>query len=83
VTIPIHLTSTFAQKGVGELYSQFDYARCGNPTRQILQEVIADLEYANYGQVFSSGVAALQSFISMFQSRDHIICSDDVYISTG
>lgn len=67
---------------MGELYSEFDYARCGNPTRDILQKVIADLEYAKHCQVFSSGVGALSSFIAMFKTGQHIICSDDVYGGT-
>ena len=43
------MTSTFAQKGIGELYSKFDYARCGNPTRDVLERLIAALEYNTYG----------------------------------
>lgn len=35
INVPIHLSSTFAQKAPGELYSHFDYSRCGNPTREV------------------------------------------------
>jgi hypothetical protein len=30
------MTTTFAQKGVGGLYSKYNYARSGNPTRDTL-----------------------------------------------
>ena len=42
------MTTTFAQKSVGVFYSEFDYARCGNPTRDMLCKNLADLEYAKY-----------------------------------
>lgn len=29
INVPIHMSSTFAQKDIGKLYSEFDYCRCG------------------------------------------------------
>lgn len=43
VNIPVHLTSTYAQKDMAELYSQFDYSRGGNPTRFALEECLSAL----------------------------------------
>ena len=37
VNVPIHLSSTYAQKDIGQLYSKYDYTRCGNPTRDALE----------------------------------------------
>lgn len=78
----LHLSTTFAQKSVGELYNGFDYSRCGNPTRDALQRCLAELEHGKYCQVFSSGVGALTTFMGLFKTGDHIICADDVYGGT-
>ena len=36
VNVPIHLTSTYAQKDIAQPYGKFDYTRGGNPTRDAL-----------------------------------------------
>ena len=54
---PIHQTSTFAQKGVGEFVEDFDYARSANPTRAALERALGELE-GGLGTSFSSGMAA-------------------------
>ena len=36
VNVPIHLTSTYAQKDIAQPYGKFDYSRGGNPTRDAL-----------------------------------------------
>ena len=40
VVPPIHLSSTFAQRAVGE-HSGFEYARSGNPTRAAYEACVA------------------------------------------
>ena len=83
VNVPIHMSSTFAQKGPAVLYSQYDYTRAGNPTIQALCESVASLEYAKYGQVFASGCGATLCVNGLLSSGDHLICSDDVYGGTN
>lgn len=83
VNVPIHLTSTYAQRGPTELYSKFDYTRCGNPTLDHLCQSIAALEYAQYAQVFSSGCGATVCINALLSSGDHIVCCDDVYGGTN
>lgn len=82
VNTPIYLSSTYAQKEPGSLYSQYDYSRCGNPTRTAFDDCIAALEKANYGLSFSSGCAALTCMCLCLSAGDHIICCDDVYGGT-
>ena len=41
---PLYLTTTFLQDGVGNFRNGYEYARGGNPTRDVLQELLADLE---------------------------------------
>ena len=43
VVPPIHLSSTYAFRGFGDK-RKYDYSRSGNPTRDLLNEALADLE---------------------------------------
>lgn len=36
VNVPIHMTTTYAQKDINEPFGKFDYTRGGNPTREAL-----------------------------------------------
>lgn len=81
VTLPIYQSSTFHQFDIDN-FSEYDYARSGNPTRKYLEEEFAQLEGGSYGFAFSSGIAAISSVISIFSSGDHLIVSEDVYGGT-
>lgn len=81
VTLPIYQSSTFHQFDI-ENFGEFDYARSGNPTRNILEEEFAKLEGGKYAFAFSSGIAAISSIISIFSSGDHLIVAEDVYGGT-
>ena len=83
VNMPIHLSSTFAQKSPGVLFNKFDYTRAGNPTVDALEKVLASLDCAKHGIVFSSGCAAINALISIFKSGDVIVVGDDVYGGTN
>ncbi len=80
-TTPIYQTATFAQSSASE-FGQYDYTRSGNPTRTVLESQIAQLESAQHGFVFASGMAALNAIIGLLDSDDHIIASDDLYGGT-
>ncbi len=81
VNVPIYQTSTFAQTIPGD-HKGFEYSRTGNPTRKALEALIADLESANYGLAFASGLAAITAVLLLFQSGDKILLSDNVYGGT-
>lgn len=49
VNIPIYQTSTYKQDGIGKNRG-FEYSRTGNPTRKVLEDLIADLE-TELGQI--------------------------------
>ena len=49
VSVPVYLTSTFAQHAVGETYGGYEYARTQNPTRKALEQCIASLEGGRHG----------------------------------
>ena len=82
VTTPIHLSTTYAQKGPGVLYSHFEYSRTGNPTRETFERNIASAEHGKYGFAFASGCAATNTLMAMYGPGDHVITSDDVYGGT-
>ncbi len=81
VITPIFQTSTYSNEKLGETKG-FDYGRTINPTRSALQNNLAALENGKYGFCFSSGMAAVQSVITLFKPGDHIICTDNVYGGT-
>lgn len=81
VSIPIYRSSTFHQHELGA-GPKWEYARTGNPTRQALESLIADIEDGKSGFAFASGSAAIHAVFSLFSSGDHIIIGSDVYGGT-
>ena len=79
-SIPIYMASTFHQEKVGE--TEYEYSRSGNPTRDAVEKLIADLENGNDGFAFSSGSAAINTVFSMFSAGDHFVIGNDVYGGT-
>ncbi|XP_055383081.1 cystathionine gamma-lyase [Condylostylus longicornis] len=79
---PIVTSTTFKQNGPAE-HRGFEYARSGNPTRNVLEKCLASLDNAKHGLCFSSGLGATTCILSMFNSGDHIAVSDDVYGGTN
>lgn len=81
VMTPIFQTSTYAQASPGE-HKGYEYSRTDNPTRTVLQTQLAALEKADRALVFSSGLAATDAVLNLFQSGDHVIAGDDLYGGT-
>ena len=78
VMTPIYQTSTYVQSSPGK-HKGFEYSRTHNPTRNALQDAIAELEGGRFGLAFSSGLAATDTLLKMFKPGDEIISSDDLY----
>jgi cystathionine gamma-lyase/homocysteine desulfhydrase len=76
----IYQASTFKQDGVGNF--TYEYSRTGNPTREAVEALIADLEKGNRGFGFASGMAAITAVMTLFSAGDHLIITDDVYGGT-
>lgn len=81
VNVPIYQTSTYRQSAVG-VHKGYEYSRTGNPTREALEKLIAELEGGYAGFAFSSGMAAITAVINLFNSGDKIIISKNVYGGT-
>lgn len=87
VNVPIYQSSTFefetAEEGArcfnGES-SGYIYTRLGNPTIQVLEKTVADLEKGFGGIATSSGMGAVSTiYMALLNKGDHIISSDAVY----
>lgn len=83
VTVPIHLSTTFARKKAGSPTAGYEYTRSLNPTRKAIEEKLAALDGAKYGLAFSSGLAAASTLIiSLLRAGDNVIGFDDLYGGT-
>jgi cystathionine beta-lyase/cystathionine gamma-synthase len=81
VTMPIFQTSTYVQEALGR-HKGHEYARVSNPTRDALERNVAALEGGTHGFAFASGMAAIDSVLSLLVSGDHVICGENVYGGT-
>ena len=78
---PIYATSTFAQPAPGQ-HTGYEYSRSGNPTRNVLETAIAELESGTRGYAFASGLAAISTVLELLDKDSHIVAIDDVYGGT-
>ena len=78
ISVPIYQTSTFVQDAPG-VHKGYDYARSNNPTRQVLEDVIAQLENGSNGYAFASGLAAIDAVVKLLSTGDEIVAVDDIY----
>lgn len=80
-SIPIYQVSTFAQPSLDE-FGRWDYARSGNPTRNALEQTVAELEGGVRACAFASGMAAITASLMLLNSGDHVIVTRDCYGGT-
>jgi len=78
ISVPVYQTSTFIQEAPG-VNKGFDYARSNNPTRKVLEDVVAKLEGGHSGFAFATGLAAIDSVLKLLSAGDEIIAVDDIY----
>ena len=78
ISVPIYQTSTFVQEAPG-VHKGYDYARSSNPTRSVLENLIAGLEKGARGLAFASGLAAVDAVLKLLKSGDEIVAVDDIY----
>ncbi|MGY1641239.1 cystathionine gamma-synthase [Geodermatophilus sp. SYSU D00703] len=83
VIVPVHLTTTYKQDGVGGLRGGYEYSRSGNPTRTALQEALAALEQGRHGLAFASGLAAEDTLLrTVCEPGSHVVLGGDAYGGT-
>ncbi|RFU62074.1 methionine biosynthesis PLP-dependent protein [Peribacillus glennii] len=81
VNPPVYFSTAYRHEGIGQS-SGYDYVRTGNPTRELLEQAITDLEGGDRGFACSSGMAAILTVLSLFQSGDEWVISKDLYGGT-
>jgi cystathionine gamma-synthase len=80
---PIHLSSTYAQDGIGNLRGGYEYGRSGNPTRTALEHQLAAIEGGVHGISFASGLAAEDALLrAVLKPGDEVLLGSDVYGGT-
>jgi cystathionine gamma-synthase len=83
VNVPVHLSTTFKQDGVGGLRGGYEYSRSANPTRTALQEALAALEEGTTGMAFASGLAAEDTLLrTVCEPGSHVVMAGDAYGGT-
>jgi len=80
---PVYMTSTFVQDGIGRMRKGYEYSRSGNPTRDSLQELLADLDGGVAAYSFSSGLAAEDALLRAYlEPGSRVVMGNDVYGGT-
>jgi cystathionine gamma-synthase len=75
---PIYLSSNYSFAAYGEPRAH-DYCRSGNPNRDMLVEVIAELERGAGGVVTSSGMSACDLVLNLLEPGALVIAPHDCY----
>jgi len=78
---PIYQSANFGFDDIG-VTRGFDYTRSGNPTRKVLEDLLAELEGGAGAVAVNTGMAAVSTVLASFDAGAHIICSHDCYGGT-
>ena len=76
---PLHLATTYERAEDNTYPNGFQYARDGNPTRQLLEKTLSLLEGGKVCRAYASGMAACHAVLLALPAGAHIIIPDDVY----
>ncbi|KAJ4971184.1 hypothetical protein NE237_004283 [Protea cynaroides] len=78
VSTPLYQTATFKQPSATE-NGPYDYTRSGNPTRDVLESLLARLDKADRAFCFTSGMAALSTVTHLLGTGEEILAGEDIY----
>ena len=81
IMVPIYASSTYVQESPGK-HKGYEYSRTQNPTRTAYEKCIADLESAEHGFAFASGMSAADTILGLLKVGDEVIAIDDLYGGT-
>lgn len=81
VSMPIHMAATFRHPGLGES-TGWDYSRSGNPTRDVLEVLLARLEGGSRALAFSTGMAAIDCLLRILSPGRTIVVPEEIYGGT-
>jgi cystathionine beta-lyase/cystathionine gamma-synthase len=67
-------------EGLSQEHEQFVYSRGTNPTVQILEQTLAELERGESCKCFASGMGAVSAVLfGLLKSGDHVLFINDIY----
>lgn len=81
VNYPLYLSSTFTQASLSE-FGDFMYSRSNNPTRNNVEQLVAQLENAQYALAMASGMAATALVFDLLKPGDKVLLNTNVYGGT-
>lgn len=81
VVPPLHLSSTFTFSGLGQP-RRHDYSRSGNPTRDVLADVLCTLEAGAGACITATGMAAITVALQLVEPGQRLLAPSDCYGGT-
>ncbi|MFW6216053.1 MAG: trans-sulfuration enzyme family protein [Alkalispirochaetaceae bacterium] len=81
ISTPIYQSATFSHLEYG-VSTGYDYSRTSNPTRRVVETLIAAAESGDGGFAFASGMAAVTAVLLLYRQGDHMVVCDDLYGGT-
>ncbi len=82
IDLPLYRGVIYKHKDFEHKPGQYAYARCGTPTTVALGNLVAGLEGGCKGYTTSSGMGAISVVMKLFEPKDHIVVSADLYGGT-
>ncbi|SVC24129.1 uncharacterized protein METZ01_LOCUS276983, partial [marine metagenome] len=82
VTPGIEMSTTFERGHDGSYPKGFIYSRLHNPTRNLLEQCISELEVGARAAAFSSGSAAIMAVAQALEPGAEVVVPRDVYHGT-
>ncbi len=79
---PVFFNSTYEQTAPGEPRMGYEYSRTTNPTRTVLEGNLANLESAQWGLCFASGLAGIAMLIQRLSKGARVVAGNDLYGGT-
>ncbi|WP_029231088.1 trans-sulfuration enzyme family protein [Butyrivibrio sp. VCB2006] len=79
ISVPVYRSATYVHSSLEHDPEDFSYARCNTPTRRALEKQVAVLEHGADALAVTSGLAALDAVLRLFEPGDRIIVSSDLY----
>lgn len=91
VVTPVYQTSTFrateadaVARHSQDISPSTFYTRYGNPTIEVLEKVVADLEGGAKALSFASGMAAVSTtLLTLLKPGDHVVAGNSLYTATA
>ncbi|GFY96142.1 cystathionine beta-lyase [Actinidia rufa] len=78
LSTPLYQTATFKQPSASE-NGPYDYTRSGNPTRLVLESLLAELDKADRAFCFTSGMAALAAVAHLIGTGAHFTLFESLF----